>query len=324
MGTITKSIGTSSRDYSTLQAWDDSLPANLVTDGNSYVGECYNDSEFGEMLTMQSNTTNSTYTITLKCAAGQSFRDHANVQTNALRYNSSYGVGNKRTASYATAIRVQGIANITVSGLQFSCTHSTSGTHSTNAGGSTDAPLFENCIFESGSTPFSSQQKPTLRNCLLVSTVSANHGFYWYYQTPTLENCTIVKSTTAGGTALKSHTGSGSVTVKNCAMFGFTTLISGTGSGNNNASDLAIGFGTSNQASKTYANQFQSTTTDYRLKSGADCVDNGATISAASPDIAGTSRPQGSAYDIGCWELVSAGGASNAPRYFHRTQMGMS
>jgi hypothetical protein len=39
-GTITKTIGSAGgRDYTTVQAFIDALPANLVTDGNSYVGD---------------------------------------------------------------------------------------------------------------------------------------------------------------------------------------------------------------------------------------------------------------------------------------------
>jgi hypothetical protein len=61
---------------------------------------------------------------------------------------------------------------------------------------------------------------------------------------------------------------------------------------------------------KTYANQFQNTvdaTRDFRLKAGADCINAGTTDTTDIPaavDIVGTSRPQGSAWDVGCWELV--------------------
>lgn len=45
--TITKSIGTSSRDYSTITAWEADLDTQGVyANGDSAVGECYNDSNF--------------------------------------------------------------------------------------------------------------------------------------------------------------------------------------------------------------------------------------------------------------------------------------
>src|SRR5262249_25313543 len=100
MGIVTKTIGTSGRDYSTVQAWEDALPANLVTDGNSQVGQCFNDSEFtvaGDILTISGETTDASHTITITTGSGQSFRDNAGVQTNALLYNVSNGVGLRAT-----------------------------------------------------------------------------------------------------------------------------------------------------------------------------------------------------------------------------------
>ena len=47
MATVTKSIGTSSRDYSTITAWEADLDdTNIYTSGDDAVGECYNDSNF--------------------------------------------------------------------------------------------------------------------------------------------------------------------------------------------------------------------------------------------------------------------------------------
>ncbi len=43
--TITKSIGTTARDYSNLTTWEADIPANLVTADEVWVGEVYNDSE---------------------------------------------------------------------------------------------------------------------------------------------------------------------------------------------------------------------------------------------------------------------------------------
>ncbi|MHC4712245.1 MAG: putative Ig domain-containing protein [Planctomycetota bacterium] len=45
---------------------------------------------------------------------------------------------------------------------------------------------------------------------------------------------------------------------------------------------------------------------DYTLKTGSPAIDAGTTISSVTDDIEGTSRPQGSAYDCGCYE--AAGG----------------
>jgi hypothetical protein len=78
MPTVVNTIGSGAgRDYSTLAAWAASLPANLVADGNSYQGDCYNDSEFtgsATLLTLSGHTTDASHTITLTTGPGQSFQ----------------------------------------------------------------------------------------------------------------------------------------------------------------------------------------------------------------------------------------------------------
>src|SRR5690606_36615708 len=87
----TVTVGTSGRDYSTLQAAWNALPATLDDD---YVFELYADSEFTDGLsTVSPARTMGAYTLTIRPAPGQGFRDHANRLTNALRYNASNGVG---------------------------------------------------------------------------------------------------------------------------------------------------------------------------------------------------------------------------------------
>jgi len=314
MAIITKSIGTSSRDYSTLQAWEDSIPASMGSD--SYVGECYNDSEFTGKLTFSGSSTGASNTITLKCATGQSFRDNASIQTNALRYNQSNGVGISN-ASYATNIISVSEDYVTIDGLQVKkitygnrCFYSnlTTLTHNT----------YKNCILELGTSNGSDvaqTRSETWINCLFIGYGgTGSPAILLPYSSPKFINCTVVRPsdyTSSTAAAFKTNTTPGGMTVKNCAVFGYNSVTDADGSfsGSNNCSDKTIGFGTSNQASKTYANQFVNTTAasgDFKIKTGSDCIDTGVTDTAASPDIAGTTRPQGSAYDIGCWELVSA------------------
>jgi len=298
-----------------VQAWEDALPANLVTDGNSQVGQCFNDSEFtsaSTVVTISGETTDATHTITLTTGTGQSFRDNVNAQTNVLKYNASNGVGIRFTGNSGRTIIV-GAQYVTLDGLQIGANN---GCVSLNAANT----MIKNCILEGGqaatggygaSTLLLTSGSPSVLNTLVITRqpgfdgIIVNNGV-----TPLFVNVTSVKPSdlTADKTAFRIDYGG--ATLKNCAGFGFNAFSSGSESGSNNCSDKAISFGTSNQASKTYANQFQNTadaTRDFRLKTGADCVDNGVTDTTDIPsadDIVKTSRPQGSAWDIGAWELV--------------------
>jgi hypothetical protein len=180
--------------------------------------------------------------------------------------------------------------------------------------------VLENCILENTSTTTEVSRWRTglMRNCLLVArSSSARRGILGASGgTSKFINVTVVRPSnfTIGSDAWGV---AGTVTIENCAGFGFTTFGSAAFSGSNNCSDTTIGSGTSNQASKTYANQFVTTTDSGRdfkvLNNSADLYDNAVTDTTNIPaanDIAGTSRPQGSAWDIGCWELV-VGGATH-------------
>jgi hypothetical protein len=52
MPTITKTIGTAGRDYSTISAWEADLDNGAIyTAADDAVGECYNDSTFTNSVT---------------------------------------------------------------------------------------------------------------------------------------------------------------------------------------------------------------------------------------------------------------------------------
>lgn len=66
--TNTYTIGTASRDYSTLQAWEDARDGDLVTAGNIEKGEVYNDSVFTAGITIDGSTTDSSHYMWLTVA----------------------------------------------------------------------------------------------------------------------------------------------------------------------------------------------------------------------------------------------------------------
>ena len=316
----TSTIGSASRNYSTITAW------NAAFANGGWIGQCYNDQEFsnahGETFPISfSAATASANYITLTTATGQSFRDNASVQTNGLPgYNQSYGVGIKKTSNYPYPLSMDS-AYVTLSYLQVAFTGATGSNpaclNGADSSGAT-AGLVDSCIFDttngnSGSPVVRTQFNTHVINSLIVQRGTAGDGIQQKYAgTPVWCNNTIVRpsNVTAAGKALTS-TGSPIVKTYNNAGFGFSSFqdVISHFSGNNNASDVAIGFGSSNQASLTYASQFNSSTGNWIPKTGSALLDNGATETSyiASIDIVGTSRPQGSAWDIGCWEYTSSG-----------------
>lgn len=325
--TVTSTIGTTARDYSTIQAWENACPANLVTADQIWRGECYNDSEFtvaGTVLTIAGMTVDATRYLELTAAAGQSFVDHADKLTNARKYDATKGVGLRCTSAFGNAIS----ASSSINYCKFSRLQFQGGTH---AGG--EACVYQDngndndwnqCIFGGRGETRIGGSGTRVRNSLIIAD-RATVGLRLKYGADAY-NCTIVwpsDVTNTGTTGIVSND-SGNV-AQNCAVFGFATASSGTfdtTNSKNNATDISSIVGASgNQVSKTYANQFQSTVAaslDFRPKSGADTIDTGVTDSTnAATDLIGTARPSGSSYDIGAEEFVAAGGGTIVPLLNH-------
>ena len=71
-GVITKTIGTASRDYSTITLWEADLDdTGTYTSGDDAVGECYNDSTFSESFTLNTGSTLGLSSVLLKPASGE-------------------------------------------------------------------------------------------------------------------------------------------------------------------------------------------------------------------------------------------------------------
>ena len=315
----TKTVGTNSRNYSTLQAAADSLPASLVTDGNSYILDLYNDSEFsasGNLLTLSGHTTDATHTITIKAATGQAWYEHADALTNRFAYDQSKGVGIKMTGTLNTAI-INSIPNVTYDGLQVKCTNTNA--QAFNANSTSSNVIVQRCIFhcqpastQYGVKLFGSGVCKLLNSLVIIDTDTACSGVDLANASIAVNN-TVVRPTnrTVGGTGIKSEYGT--AVSRNNNIFGFTNASTGTfNADGHNCTDVATAPGTtSNLVSKSAANQFvnpstASSTEDFKLKNISDCINAGVTDTtniAAAIDAVGTSRPQGAAWDIGAWEF---------------------
>jgi hypothetical protein len=310
--TVVKTIGTSGRDYSTLQAWEDACPANLVTADQIWRGECYNDTEFSAALTIAGETTDATRYVMLTAAAGQSFQDNAGVRSNALTYDRSKGVGLLYTGVWTAVITVSAQYSI-ISRLQVKTTASTS----YPLGYSNVAILTKDCIFDFLRAIASAYNACTFVNCLFVSRVSANNVFGGG-SGGTFIGCTAIKPSdvTPGGTFAGIDYSSTGI-LESCAIFGFTAIKSGVGSfdgtnSKNNATNLASGLpGSSNQHSVTYNSTAPFTSAlaaslDARAIAATALVGNGYRDWSNAPnDISGTARA--ASPTIGAWEYVASG-----------------
>lgn len=326
MAVITQTIGTSSRDYSTLQSWEDALPANFVTDGNSYVGACYNDSEFTGAVSISAHTTDATHTLTLTAAAGQSFQDHADVRTHALRYNQANGVGLIKTTDYTTGIRVDGVVDyLTVSRLQIKMTNATA------APCMAIGPLGDclhvsakDLICESamGGLCVASSAAVTAVNVLFICTGSGGNGFDCWGAAHI--NCAAIRLTDNGaaGIGFRAREYASNIKLVNCASFGFSSATGTYGSppgtfsaaSSNNATEQSSGFpGSNNQYNVTYSSSTPFTDAagadyDMRAVAATALAGNGAKDATNAPnDISGTVRA--TACTIGVWELSAAASA---------------
>src|SRR5262245_48157291 len=126
---VISAIGTAGgRDFSTQPAWENALPANLVTADEEHYGQLYNDSEFftsadANLIAIGGHTTDATHRIILEPAPGQGFADHASAATNPLRYDQSKGVALRKTSGYNEAILIDAAQNwVVIRGLQVKVT----------------------------------------------------------------------------------------------------------------------------------------------------------------------------------------------------------
>ena len=311
--TVSSTIG-SGRDYSTLQAWEDAAPANLVTSDQIWEGLVYAEgggtngewTSSSVLLTVSGSTVDSTRYKRLAAAAGESFADAASP---VLRYDTAQGVALRSTGGYGNGRCITvGESYFQLEGIQAKSntgSQSPVGVNSSLSGWSV-----ERCVLEAGTrTNKPIAISPSGSGGAVENTVLIGDGAHTV-SSPSYTNCTFF---TDQSTRTFSNTLYGSTSIlKNCAVFGFTSEGSGVNASSSyNATSLSSFTGSNNQTSLTASSQFENSTygasLDLRIKTGSALIDAGTSSGAPAVDIFGTSRPQGSAYDIGAHELAAAG-----------------
>lgn len=311
MATIS-SIGTSSRNYSTIAAW-------LAAFANGgWEGECYNDSEFLVTASIVFNqATSAANYIKLRPASGQGFKDTANA---ALFYNQSNGVGIRTTTAYSGALISMTAQFVTLDGLQVYHA-ATSGATVAISGAATNQTV-QNCIAMGLNATGTSAvvlitgAASVIRNSVIVcNSATATSNGLRLASASTAVNNTIVSPNHAGAKAVQAVYGT--AVFRNNAFFGFGTAHSGTyDNDGHNATDLSSAPGsTGNLTSQAFSTAtFANITNNFRAVSGSCLVNAGVTDATNVPsgtDIFGITR---STWDIGAHELASSGitGSLNA------------
>ena len=311
--TVTKTIGATGRDYATINDFFAAIPADLVALDELWEGVIYPDS--GNTITapgggfvLGARTTDVTRCVRLKCAAGASFKDHANKLTNALRANSSNGILLTKS-SYGQTMSIG--ADLELIGLQIEHTATGSGV---NVAVTYDKRLtLRDSIIQSVDRCMNGMvagSEPRLYNSLLISSLSggcrsAGGGTV----TGIAKGCTFVANASAGYPIRMEWR---PVLIKDCAYFGMSAAPYGTsytGSTNNATDQTSFPAGVTGTHSLTQANQFEVVnfaggTNDFRVKAGSDLIGAGVADADISTDIIGTTRADPPT--IGAWDYAAA------------------
>lgn len=335
--TVTKSIGATGRDYSTIAAAIAALPANLVTADQAWVFELYNDSEFNENLTLSGHTTDATRNITFRPGSGQGFGDHASKLTNALRYNRSNGVGIRLPGAFVASCWIISDQYVTIDGLQFSHRDASESKHLVQITAANCK--LKNCIIQNdtafntaGSLVMVAAASQVI-NCLGIEanpTQSNRGGFSPQDNGAALINNLVIRTALTGnGSAY--HRDYATPLIRNCVAFGWqkfgkdTTGAAGSGY---NATDVASGNvpGSNNVYSLTPSAQLTSVTSgsvDARVKTGSSLINAGTRDQTytADLDVVKSSRST-TTPTIGPWEYASGGGGGGSAKavinYFYQ------
>ena len=294
-------------DYSTLTAWEAAAPATLT---EPYEAECY-DFACDDDVAVVGVTTSPTNYLRIYAAASAALDGRS-------RDVSGRGFQLFRSSGATAGVLRVDADYLRVEGIEFTNKGTTGYTLSivaTRTAGANDVRV-SGCIIHDVRTGTQYTCSITASNLNLTLTNNIIYGYQRSWDTRgaasvVSNNNTIWRHADQIGVVSQTelvckNTYSGRVSgTSECFWTGGSSP-----SGNNNASsdNSAATDYTSSLTTVAGAVIFQSVTPgaeDFRLVTGAALIDAGVTLTVAN-DIAGTTRPSGSAWDIGAWEFVSA------------------
>tara|TARA_A100001201_G_scaffold121770_1_gene105459 strand:+ start:57 stop:1088 length:1032 start_codon:yes stop_codon:yes gene_type:complete len=328
MTTITKTIGTSSRDYSTIAAWEADLSnASVYSNNDDAVGVCYNDSAFNEAVTINGGNS-------IGGSASQNLNSRKLTVHDDSKHDGTAGTGarNVYTGSSNPVLTI-GINNTTVEWLEYDCSGAgaasrqivvvsvdvITGIYINNmilhGVGNTTANTMGIGVSNGGGA----SNTRYLTNNIIYDISDASTNNYGLFCTSASGKSEVYNNTIHGtGTGTGDFgiwIANGNVIAKNnisMASGGKDIEEGGGPTEEYNMTSDATATGTGAQASKTTADQFVSVTAgseDLHIKSGSDAIDNGVdlgTTGNSNIDINGRDRDaQGDTWDIGAHEFVA-------------------
>ena len=313
----TDTIG-SGKDHTTIADWFAAIPATTI---EAEIGLMTGTFTLTADLTMGGKTATSSFNITLKPDTGQSFVDSKDDVGFKLQYDAAQGTAITTSTNYTEIQITQSFFRIHQ--MQLDATGNNGYADKLLDVNAADVLIQDSIITAEPYHNFDlvliggalgGDANPThIVNCLFITdnpSGSPTHTGVGLDDTAKAINCTHVKIG-AGGDAGVGYTDGGALdtVVKSSCSFVNTTgfeAVSWDAESDYNASDDTTGPGANSVDSLTFADQFESTTDDFRLKSGSDLIGVGNTDSDYPNDILGTVRGVGTAGDIGCHEFVEA------------------
>lgn len=334
MATVTKTIGSSGRDYTTIASWEADLDSGAAgySAADDAVGELYADSDFGISATMTIDGGGTIGLNSVKLTVPSAERHDGTANTGVrllysaaghIAINTPSGFDNKYTFEW------------------FEIDKNGNGEEGfiTNSSQFTNVPVIRNCIIHgaSGDDAFNGAIYASSRDVLAMNNIiydwdrnggTDTKGIFADNDRTSggLFNNTVygVTNATANSVGIKLSTNSANGANKNNIAMGCDVDFEFAGTNNdsdyNMSSDTTAsgGGGSNNLVSKTASSQFVSITggsEDLHLKTGADAIDAGVdlvtTPTNVNIDINGRDRDSnGDTWDIGAHEFVAAGGGS--------------
>lgn len=321
MATVTKSIGTSSRDYSTITSWEADLDNGAVySASDDAVGECYNDSAFDEQIDINGGTTIGLTSITLGPASGEG---HDGTAASGVRLTptaddngTALNINNEITTVYQIEVDYGGLRSINCVIMNGVCTVSrlilhdvvrSNGVSGISLTGLSGGIIFDSIIYDIESSNGSAYGISEVSGSTRTRDILNN----------TVYNCVNTVTNSALGIGIQETTAGANKTYTNnisCGNSGDDIDVNGaTSTESYNISSDSTAAGTGSITGVTTADQFVSTTggsEDLHLKSGSDALeagtDLGTTPTGVNIDIDGCDRngPDNTVWSIGAHQKI--------------------